>query len=255
MTSTKKKDSMAPFTNATNDGKAGGTTYSNQPAVLVGATTYIFPWIATARTAVQYNGNPGDKQNQATRTSNVCFMRGLKERIQVQTNDGTPWQWRRICFTMKGYRLINNDQGGFRLAINTTSGIARVVNSWAGTAIGSALVDLIFDGKNGQDWTSPFAAKVDRDLISVKYDKTRIIQSGNANGVMRNYNIWHAMNHNLNYADEEAGDTETYSQFSVEGKQGMGDYYVIDIIAAGSASTSANQMTFDPRSTLYWHEK
>lgn len=63
------------------------------------------------------------------------------------------------------------------------------------------------------------------------------------------------MNANLLYDDDEAGTSMVPSYFSTEGRAGMGDYYVLDIIAAGSGATSTDQLTFNPQTTLYWHER
>ncbi|AMH87680.1 capsid protein [Pteropus associated gemycircularvirus 3] len=255
VTSHKKKDNMCNYSNTTPANPGGSTTYSSNAAVLVGGQTYIFPWIASARPGGDVSSNPGVGIEMSNRTSNVCYMRGLKEKIQFQTSTGMAWQWRRICFTAKGNRFYQNDSAGYRWSLLTSAGVVRVVNNIAGTAQGSSFVDAIFDGQNGVDWVSPFTARVDRDIFSVKYDKTTIIQSGNDTGVMRNYNRWHAMNKNLVFDDDESGDSEIVGRYSNIGKQGMGDYYVIDIIAAGTGSSSADQASFQPEATLYWHEK
>ena len=255
ITSEKHKDNMCNYTNTVPDPVRGGTSYSSSAAILVGGETYIFPFIATARPGSDPNGQPAYPIEEAARQSDTCYMRGLKERVQVQTSTGIPWQWRRICFTMKGDRLYRSDSAGYRWSLMTSAGVVRVVNNFAGTVPGSAIVDLIFDGANGVDWISPFTAKTDNDVITVKYDRTRIIQSGNSNGVMRNYTMWHGMNHNIMYDDEEYGDTGTAKAYSVNGKQGMGDYYIIDIISAGTGATTTDRLSFQPEATLYWHEK
>lgn len=255
VTSKKKKDNMCNYSNTTASTPTGSTTYSSDAAILRGGVTYIFPWIASARPGSDSNNVAAVPIEQTNRTASTCYMRGLKERIQIQTSTGMAWQWRRICFTMKGDRLWKNDAAGYRWSLMTSAGVVRVVNSISGTVQGSNFVDLLFDGANGVDWISPFTAKVDKDILTLKYDKTIIIQSGNDTGVMRNFSRWHGMNRNLVFDDDEAGDTEIANRYSAVGKQGMGDYYVVDIISAGTGSTSSDQMSFQPEATLYWHER
>jgi hypothetical protein len=255
VSSTKKKDNMVSYSNVTPANPGGTSTYTVAPATLIGGQTYIFPWIATARPGFSGDGSPPFPIQEASRTATLCYMRGLKERVQVQTSTGMPWQWRRVCFTMKGDDLYQAEAGNYRWSLLASNGVVRLVNNIAGTTVGSSVVDLVFDGKNGGDWLNVFNAKLDTQKISVKYDRTHIIQSGNASGVMRNYNHWYQMNKNLQFDDEENGSGEELGRYSVRSKVGMGDYYVMDFISAGSGSTSADQMTFLPEATLYWHEK
>lgn len=255
MTSQKKKDNMCNYSNVTAAAPVGGANYSSDAAILNGGRTYFFPWVASARSGVDTNNGGADPIDEAMRQSSTCYLKGLKERVQIQTSTGMPWQWRRICFTMKGNALLQGDTSGARWSLITSAGHVRLVNNIGGTTQGTTLIDLMFDGAYGTDWISPFTAKVDTDVITLKYDRTRIIQSGNANGVMRNYTMWHNMNHNIVYNDEENGDNMVTGRYSVQGKQGMGDYYVIDIIAAGTGSTTSDNLSFQPEATLYWHEK
>lgn len=256
ITSRKKQDTMLPWTNATASSVSGGTTFTNQAAVLVGGSTYIFPWICTARDNTLVNGTPASIFHQSSRTATECYMRGLKERIQVQTNSGMPWQWRRICFTLKGDTLSQYNETAYKLYAENSSGWARVVSNTGATSnLATAINNLVFRGQVGADWSALFNAKVDNSRVSLKHDKTTYIRTGNASGIMRDYHRWHPMNSNLVFDDDESGLSMVPSYFSTEGRQGMGDYYVIDIIAAGSGSTTSDQLTFNPQTTLYWHER
>lgn len=255
MTSTKKKDNMVSYSNTVPATPQGGTTYSNAAATLIGGVTYIFPWVASARVGADQTGALAVPIEQASRSASVCYMKGLKEKVQIQTSSGLPWQWRRVCFTLKGTVLTATDASGYRFSLLTSSGMVRVVNSVEGNNAGATILNTIFDGSNGLDWINIFNAKLDSDVISVKYDKTRIIQSGNASGVLRNYNLWHPMNKNLHFNDEESGDGQITNRYSAFGKKGMGDYYVVDFIKAGTGAGASDLMSFEPEATLYWHEK
>lgn len=255
VTSRKKQDTMLPYTNTTASAPSGGTTFTNAAATLIGGNTYFFPWVVTARDNT-IGANPATIFATATRTATTCYMRGLKERIQVQTSSGMPWQWRRICFTLKGDAIYKFNETAYKVWADTSSGIGRVVSNTGVTSnLAVAIFDLVFKGTANNDWTAVFNAKCDNTRITLKYDKTCYIRSGNASGVMRDYHRWHPMNENLVYDDDENGDSMLPNYFSTDGRAGMGDYYVLDIIAAGTGSTSSDILTFNPQSTLYWHER
>lgn len=243
------------YTNTTPANPRGGTDYYNNGAVLIGSTSYVFPWIATARKAYNNSNLLPSKIQQAFRTASTCYMRGLKECVQITTNSGKSWQWRRVCFTLKGKRLTQFEAAGRWLSLETSNGQMRVVNDTNSVNIGLELTNLVFDGRVGSDWSNIFNAKTDQDKISVKYDRTRTISSGNSDGMIRNYKMWHPMNKNLNYDDDERGEEMDGSQYSTEGRQGMGDYYVVDFFTCVTGGTSSDQLIFNPEATLYWHEK
>lgn len=257
LTSTKKKDSMVTWTNTISGTPAGGTSYKVGAATLDGARDYIFGWIPTARSTQHGAGTSVDVSHAdyTVRTAQTCYMRGLKERIHIQTSSGIAWNWRRICFTLKGDELLRFTETGYRWDDLTSQGHMRVANSFAGSNGGSAIVDLLFEGTQNVDWASLFSAKVDNKRVSLKYDKTLRLQSGNQSGIVRQFNRWHGMNKNLEYDADEAGDRVANGQYSTSSRAGMGDYYVIDIIRAGTGGTANDYMTFQPEATLYWHEK
>lgn len=254
--SKKKQDNMVCYTNIVAGSGTGGTTYTNQPAILSGGFTYIMPWICTARNAL-IDGRQGFPIENSARTANICYMRGLKERIQMQSNNGTAWQWRRICFTMRGSTMWENELTNFQWwRADDTFGVQRSIQNGAGVSgVGNNLIDYMFKGRQSIDWSSYFTAKLDTERINVMHDSTRIMQSGNTSGFMRNFKLWHPMNKNLHYEGDEDGNNYQSSPYSVETKLGLGDYYIIDIISAGTGATSSDRMSFDPEATLYWHER
>jgi len=183
-------------------------------------------------------------------------MRGLAENIEITTNDGLPWQWRRICFTLKGTAIntvINSSSQS--TVLQTSQGYVRVVNTVFGNTQVGAIQSLLFRGAAGVDWSNIMTAPTDTTNVSIKYDKTVTICSGNEDGMIRNYRRWHPMNKNLVYADDEQGGGETFNAFSTTGKPGMGDYYVIDVFQPRTGGTSSSVLRFEPTATLYWHEK
>lgn len=263
ITAVKKRDSMLTYTNSTASSQAGGTTYSTEvPAIVTGGQTVrdaaTFLWCATARDNTTNSTNVrGTTFDSSTRTSSTPYMVGLKEAIEIQVSTGMPWQWRRICFTTKGSLGLTYDAGQ-AVATETSNGYVRVVNQITGSAGGGQqyiLFERLFRGQNTVDWNDVMTAKVDNTRVTVKYDKTCTLSSGNEDGFIRKYNRWHGMNKTLVYNDDELGGSTTAQQFSTIGKAGMGDYYVMDLFRARTGATTSDLLSFRPESTLYWHEK
>lgn len=261
LTSEKKRDKMLSYTNSTATAQSGGTAYGIQPAIVTGGSQFpaVFVWCATARDNNRNNTtNPGTKFDQATRTASSCYMVGLKEKLEVQVTDGLPWQWRRICFTLKGGNTLNGTLPGpstsFATSIETSSGYVRALNQ-LGASLRNNFYGQLFQGSESIDWQDPLIAKVDTKRVTLKYDKTITIASGNEAGVIRAYSRYHPMKHNLEYDDDESGGGMVAAGYSVDSKVGMGDYWVIDIFRPRAGSSSSNQLSFSTESTLYWHEK
>lgn len=265
ITSEKKRDKMLTWTNTTAANPVGSTTYGSSPAVLAGASglnVYCFPFCATARDNTAGSGGPnnrpGNKFDIATRTASNCYMVGLKENIEIQVPDGMPWQWRRFCFTYKGGETLGGSlpasNTGYSPAREISVGWVRIINS-LGAVDQATFFNAIFQGVNQQDWVDPMTARLDPERITIKYDKTCTIASGNEEGVIRQYKKWHRMGKNLQYFDDESGGTVTPSFFSTLGNSGMGDYWVVDLFKPRMGATSSNNLSFNCESTLYWHER
>lgn len=254
---------MLTYTNSTSTAQTGGTTYAaDVPAVITGGQGFngaaTFLWCATARdnTTSTTNGK-GTQFDMSTRTSSTPYMIGLKEAIEIQVSTGMPWQWRRICFTTKG-SLGLTQTTSFALSTETSIGYVRVLNQMDGSPGGGQqyiLFERLFRGQNTVDWNDVMTAKVDNTRVTLKYDKTCTLSSGNEDGFIRKYNRWHDMHKTLVYNDDELGGSTNPQSFSTIGKAGMGDYYVLDLFRARTGSTTSDQLSFRPETTLYWHEK
>lgn len=260
-TSKKKRNGMLTFSNT--DGAGNSATITQKPLYVNAPNGAQILWCATAMDLSDQTGSIGTTAEQAQRTSTVCYMRGLSEHIRIQTSSGIPWFWRRICFTYKGNDFNFTASGdtpinGIQPFLDTPTGIQRYVlnqqvNTQANTI--AAQQGKIFKGASGVDWNDPIIAPVDTNRVTLKYDKTQILRSGNANGTIRESKLWHPMSHNLNYDDDEAGSLELTNYFSTDAKAGMGDYYVYDVIRAGIGGTASDLLYMNFNSTLYWHEK
>lgn len=265
-TSTKKRDNMLCFTNSTSASQSGSATYSQSAAVVNGgisdASVAAFIWCATARQNAAAIGAPvTGKFAQSTRTATSCYMVGLSEKIEVQCNTGMPWQWRRVCFTMRGaYAVtpVTTPGSAIALAQLTSNGYVRVMNQIPGNPGQDPMYSFfvrLFRGDVSSDWNDPMTAPLDNTRLDIKYDKTVTLSSGNEDGFIRTYKRWHPMRKNLVYDDDESGGNMVASSFSVDGKAGMGDYYVVDLFRARQGSATTDQLTVRPEATLYWHEK
>lgn len=257
-TSRKKRNGMLSWTNTS----ATGTSQPTQVGVsVVGNLGAFYVWSPTCQ-SLDANSLVA---NQASRTSTTCYMRGLSEHIRIQTSSGIPWFHRRICFTTKGLNpfnlLVSADTSpvqGFAPYVDTSNGVERLwfnenINSMQNTL--NQQWGILFRGENGRDWNDLITAPVDTARVSLKFDKTWTMQSGNASGLVRERKLWHPMNKNLVYDDDESGDIESARYYSTSAKPGMGDYYVVDIVQPGSGATSSDYLSITANSTLYWHEK
>lgn len=251
---------MVTTTNVSAATPVGGTTYAAGPAIFgaAGVTDgHCFVFVPTARDlTTSSGGDTGFPADAATRTATTCFMRGLSEQIEIQIADGIPWQWRRICFTFKGTDQLIPVTTGFNPFLETSSGFTRVINQPPPTTR-TNIESVLFKGSRGADWSSIITAPVDTTRVTLRYDKTMTIASGNDSGSIRKYNRWHPMNKNLIYDDDEEGGEEDPpgSKYSVRSKPGMGDYVIVDYFLPRYGAVLANQMTLSIGASLYWHER
>lgn len=268
VTSVKKRDTMMPFSNTTVAGVASGTFAANPLYLLasssilgtfpVSASASVMCWAATARSTYSTNvpalGTPND---QSTRSASNCYMRGLSEVVRIRTNDATSWKWRRICFEFKpGANLLNTlNTETYPNYLLTSVGMVRTLAALTGPY--TSLYPFLFRGTYGNDWTDPLEARVDGDLVTLRYDKIRTISSNSGQLFDKTYKMWYPMNKTLFYADDEIGGKESVATYNASlSRKGMGDYMVIDIIQqSASNSTTTGTLCFEPQATLYWHEK
>lgn len=220
-------------------------------------------WVATARDSTISSVTPNlpNVSDSSTRTATSCFMRGLRENIEIETSSAQPWQWRRICFTFKGLDLLRDSAGVLQQMWNETSngferGLFSLINvTVPATAVFGNIQSLLFTGQLNIDYLDFMTAKTNRNIVTVVYDKTTFIRSSNDDGTLAKRKIWHGMNKTLVYGDDEAGGTEVTNSLSSNAKRSMGDYYVLDFFKSAIGSTADDILRFTPQSTLYWHER
>lgn len=264
MTSIKKRDNMRTAAFFIYNGTVNfGTGYqippqpptSGSPAVSADVTntqTFLFPWTCTSR-----NSLTQQRFNLADRTNSTCYMKGLKEMVRLQTTGPDEWDWRRIGFTFKGPAIASIQQSFYQDGAATYRYLYSPSNETSTTnqrLIQQTIYSYIFDGTFQQDWSDPMTAKTDKTRVTIKYDKRFRIRSGNQQAITRYINCWHPMNKNLYYDDDEFGSGTQQSQYSVDSKKGMGDYYIVDLFRCSNPSGITSLLYF-PQSTLYWHER
>lgn len=199
---------------------------------------------------------------ESTRERQLTFSVGYKERVEVNILGGGVWKWRRLVFTYKGTALYNGDTTWnqpyhdksmeprgcdmVRLIAQPTSDQQQEIGR------------VVWDGTEGLDWSSEFTAKPDTSRITPLYDRTFTFNPRNESGYSRSFRFWHRTRKNLIYDEDEQGGTPNApgSYVSVQGKPGMGDLYVYDIVYLAVPASGGNaSMQWSPEGTYYWHER
>lgn len=250
------------------NGTGGSAPVAIRPFFVNGSTGYAYSlWCATARNMATGGAGANLSMDKADRTSTTCFMRGLREVLRVQTSSPLPWVWRRICFTTKD-DIFNGTVGGdqapnvpyspaFDNVINNTGMMRQFFNLQINNSVNTIDVfnGIIFQGVNGKDWNNILNAKTDSTRIKTWSDTSISLYTGNQSGYFKVHKRWYPMNKNLVYDDDENGTAEASSYHTTQAKPGMGDYYILDILVPGLGGTTADLVSIDCQSTLYWHEK
>lgn len=268
-TSRKKRNGMLTWANTTSSGVL--STVTQNPLTIAGSNSGNTLGIVHFRpTAMDLNGNdttPNSIVNNACRTSSICYMKGFAENIRVETNTGNPWMHRRICICTRDplfYTQQTSDAAGADRgyaaagAIETSNGWQRLASNVqldTLTNTTTSWLAVLFKGAQGNDWDDYITAPVDTTRVDLKFDKTWVYRSGNQQGVLKEKKLYHPMNRNLYYDDDENGAGETTTTISVRDKRGMGDYHIFDLFSQGSSGATTDFLKIRFTSTLYWHEK
>lgn len=262
VTSTKKRNGMLSWSNTTATGTSKSVSQGTA-FVSAGGSPGFFVFCPTAMNLTANSGGANLLINQAERTATTVFHRGFSEHLRVQTSSGLPWFHRRICFTIRGISVFQASTDSapvqpYQPFVDTSNGMERL---WFNQSINSqpialaAQQTLLFKGVINKDWDDVILAPVDTSRVTLKYDKTWVIKSGNANGTLVERKLWHPMNKNLVYDDDENGEAEIDSYYSTQGKAGMGDYYIVDIVQGGVGGSASDVINIFSNSTQFWHEK
>lgn len=264
LTSVKKRDNRLLTTNLRiNNGNT--PEYLPGPAQLNSANGLILSVHVPTAMDRSFQGLQGGTYGTipSYREKADVYMKGYKESYHWIFADATPWRHRRILFTLKGSALLTfaatsgstDAQANFRMwSEQAPRGWTRTMNNIAGTNAGSKFVAYMFEGINNTDWRDIFTAKVDSTHITLLSDKIRYMKSDNDTVHSHVHHTYQPLEKRFVYADEEAGDNSNDNLAHVDSKIGMGDLYVVDLIACVNPGTGI-QAQVDVSSTLYWHEK
>lgn len=261
-TSVKKRNGMLSWSNTTPAGASKPVTQGTA-FVAAGGAAGFFVFCPTAMNLTANAGGANLLINVAERTATTVFHRGFSEHLRLQTSSGLPWFHRRICFTIRGISVFQaaTDTGTiqtYQPFADTSNGQERL---WFNQSVNAQPIStaaqqtLLFKGVVNRDWDDLILAPVDTSRVTLKFDKTWVIKSGNANGTLVERKLWHPMNKNLVYDDDESGEGEIDAYYSTQGKAGMGDYYIVDIVQGGVGGSSSDVINIFSNSTQYWHEK
>ncbi|AGU67672.1 capsid protein [Blackbird associated gemycircularvirus 1] len=262
LTSRKKRNGMLTWTNTSSEN--GGSVTPGIGSLVVNARDGLEMIFCPHRHGSVFSSGTSTVAQVPLRTATSCYMRGFAENIRIQSSSGIPWFHRRICFTHKGDAPFRELAAGdtpvntFSPLVETSNGMQRLafnltINAQANTR--NAMKNYLFKGAQGRDWNNLIVAPVDTSRVTLKFDKTWTYRSGNANGMVKETKLFHPMNQTLVYDDDENGDIEQDSYYSVASKAGMGDYYVMDFIQPGLGGSVTDLLAMHFNSTMYWHER
>jgi len=256
-TTLKKRDTLMNLT-TTNATGAPQTTWATGRAFLQGSAVNIMCWSPTCRVPSEsLRNNPGQL------STGKPYYVGLKENLRIDTSSGRPWRHRRICFTTKNDGNLYEGapdaipvwkRGG---PIDSNVGYVRPWQPMIGgayTELRDHLINILFQGTITQDFDNAVDAKVDRTRVDIKFDRTWTIRPQTTVGSTAPKKLWHPMHKMFHYDQDESGKVTNYTDYAAATRQGMGDYYVVDIFDCFQG-TSSDLLAIGGESTLYWHER
>lgn len=262
-TSTKKSDTMPPYSSSTNpeiEPQPGALSLVPNPAFFSSTPSPGAPNITIWTPFARLLSTTGPNATHL-RTASEIYTRGIAETITIEINDGTAWRWRRIAFCLKGNILRENT---YPITYTEPNGsTARTLRNISASPTSSstsflqyvALRNTVFRGAITSDWQAIFDAPIDTTKITLISDKVRTLTSGNASSRVIRRKVWTPFNKTLVYNDNENGVSQDTQRWSTVGKPGMGDVYVVDMFSASQYADTTSRMLFNPTTTLYWHER
>lgn len=231
---------------------------------------FAIGWCATARTNETSFSTVGSKYDTATRTATSCYMRGLKETIRFDSNRSVPITWRRIVVAWRGveYAVAPGELPGFNQAylfnLGNSLGWTRSATLLSGDDVPPAsefvwnnIADKIFKGTAFQDWAQFINAPIDTSRVTLLYDKTKVLRSGNDENTPMTSQVkrWHPINKTITYNDDETGGGKFSAAFSSESNKSFGDVYVFDLFNFSPYADEGDTLSIDYQARLYWHER
>lgn len=238
-----------------------GTPETPGPVSMNAANVYGFIYSPSARVAGHLldSGERVNTPSHSQRRKSKCYVRGYGETVEIQTDDASPWIWRRIVFSTIGLAvqfspglLYNNDdtRGYGRTTYNLRSGTPQA------DTLEGIVYRYLFQGTQDIDWANVMTATTAPRHVKVYSDRRRIIQSPNSDGgTIRISKHYDGINRSMIYDDVEAGAGPKATNSIASGTPygNMGDLFVLDFFSSASDDETSGA-TFQPHGRYYWHE-
>nr|QRV61608.1 capsid [Genomoviridae sp.] len=227
-------------------------TEVGEPLTLLGQTPFASLFMPTARASEPL-------ELEYYRNRSLTYGVGYSEKLDLHTNNGGQWVWRRIAFSMKGPQIHADFPAETLHSNDLNAGYTRpfwnILGSSADAAPArQATEDLLFSGEGGKDWHNRLYARVDTSRVSLHMDRTRHIRGGNADAHRHTFKDWIPIGKNILYDEEEAGEEKTFNVYSVNSKIGFGDLYIYDYFECNTLDDSY-RMNLECQGVYYWRER
>jgi len=204
---------------------------------------------------------PNNAAYRAFRTSTSTYVKGFSQTYTIIPSSSTCWWHRRIMFASKD--LFSNAELGQSVGVQPfPNSITNVPMRDLGNItegpyndFRNSVLDKLFAGTGGVDWTSPFRAKTDKTRVTIISDRSFNYSSNNEAPKPVVRRVYDSINKTVVYDDEEDGLTIDPSPHSVDSKRGLGNIFVADFYFCPAPDDPDDALTVSSQSTYYWHEK
>lgn len=236
-------------------------------AITMDTTVFAMMWCPTYMNLEQQTPVSADTNHIRERTD--IFFRGFSEKWSLAIGAAVNIFWRRIMFWSNDrYDIAAPIQSS--VSTDTYFRPLRPMQFEAGEP-DRPIIELLFRGEQGLDWTQYINAPVDTKRIRLVSDKTTKLQAKIAvtniseddelTGVGYERRSKSAfVNKSLTYADEEAGPYDNSSPWVSTGGRSMGNLYVFDLFSYQlgnhrDADPVLPRPVFGCDAVVYWHER
>lgn len=240
-----KNDVIRPAHNSNNSPIAPIGSTASQPNTLV-----LFCPTARQRPVLESTAL-GSRESRHGRFSDKIYLSGYKERINISVTNSC--LWRRIVFwcyvtipAAMGPKKGGSDASPYNYY---TRQMTPIENS-------QDLRDIVFEGNQGVDYgvDTLIQAPVNTRFINVQMDKTYRLNPNTTQSKIYNFNHYYRGGR-LWYMDDESGNFNSGSPWSVPNRTSKGNMYILDIFSPGvQVSETTSHGVFQCEGRLYWSE-
>lgn len=239
-----KSDVIRPAHNSNNNPVTPITSSPNNPNTLL-----LF--CPTARQRPVMDSPVGSRESRHGRFNDKIYFTGYKERINI--NVGLATVWRRIVFW--SYTQIPSAIGPKKGGSDASS-TAYYTRQMTPVENTIDLRTLLFEGQLGTDYglDTLIQAPVNTRFVHVQMDKTYRLNPNTTNPKIYTFNHYYRGGR-LWYLDDESGNYNIGSPWSVPNRASKGNLYIFDIFSPGvSQEEGAQRGLVQCEGRLYWAE-